>query len=162
MRPLLASLLIALNATTACKTDRAHPSDSQKTVAPAGQLAAAAAAPAPTPSTVAVMITSPTKGATTGSDVTVTLRSQGVKITKSDGKMVEGVGHYHLFLDTIPTMDNMVIPPNSAKIVHIGAGDSTYTFKNLPRGTHRIIAVIGYGDHMAMPGRRDTLDITVK
>lgn len=160
MRPFLAPMLIALAATTACKTDRAHPSDSQKAATPAGQ--PAAAAPAPAAPAVAVMITSPTKGATTGTDVTVTLRSQGVTIAKSDGKMTEGIGHHHLFLDTIPTMDNMVIPPNSAKVVHIGTGDSTYTFKNLPRGTHRIIAVIGYGDHMAMPGRRDTLDITVK
>ena len=83
-------------------------------------------------------------------------------IAKADGKKTDGVGHYHLFLDTIPTADNTVIPPTSKKIVHIGTDDSTYTFKNLPAGPHTIIAVIGYGDHTPMPGRRDTVNFTVK
>jgi hypothetical protein len=110
-----------------------------------------------------VTIASPARGATTGKDVTVILHSQGVTIAKADGKKVEGVGHYHLFLDTIPTPDNVPIPPNTKKIVHIGTGDSTYTFKGLPAGPHTIIAVIGYGDHSPMTGvRRDTINITVK
>jgi hypothetical protein len=92
----------------------------------------------------------------------VTLHSQGVTIAKADGKKVDGVGHYHIFLDTIPTPDNAPIPPNTSKIVHIGTGDSTHTFKGLSAGPHRIIAVIGYGDHSPMPGRRDTVEFTVK
>ena len=110
----------------------------------------------------AVTITSPTEGATTGKDVTVALRSEGVTIAKTDGKKVEGVGHYHLFLDTAPTPDNTPIPPTTSTIVHLGTGDSTFTFKGLPAGPHRIIAVIGYGDHSPMPGRRDSVDFTVK
>jgi len=72
------------------------------------------------------------------------------------------VGHHHLFLDTIPTADNTPIPPNSAKIVHIGSGDSSYTFKALTPGPHRIIAVIGYGDHSPMSAARDTVTFVVK
>jgi hypothetical protein len=109
-----------------------------------------------------VTITSPAKGATTGKDVTVTLHAQGVTMAKADGKKVEGIGHYHLFLDTIPTPDNAPIPPTNKKIVHIGTGDSTFTFKGLSAGPHTIIAVIGYGDHSPMPGRRDTVNFTVK
>lgn len=156
--------LVAVGATTACKTERAPAADSQRAASSAGQstAASAGAAPSPAPSTAAVMITSPAKGSTTGPDVTVILHAQGVQIAKADGKKVEGVGHYHLFLDTIPTADNTVIPPKTNKIVHIGTGDSTYTFKGLSAGPHTIIAVIGYGDHSAMPQRRDTLNFTVK
>jgi len=114
------------------------------------------------PVRAAVTITSPTDGATTGKDVTVTMSAQGVTIAKADGAKVEGVGHYHIFLDTIPTPDNAPIPPNSKKIVHIGTGDSTYTFKGLTPGQHQIIAVIGYGDHSPMPAGRDTVTFTVK
>ena len=159
MRHLLLPALIAI-AATACTTDRAHPSDSQRAAASPGS--SAAGSPTPATPTAAVIITSPAKGATTGKDVTVTLRSQGVTIAKADGKKVEGVGHHHLFLDTIPTPDNAVIPPNTRKIVHIGTGDSTYTFKGLAAGPHRIIAVIGYGDHTPMLGKTDTVDFTVQ
>ena len=161
MRHRLAVAVIAVGSLSACKSDRSPATDTTH-AAPAGQSTAASAAPAAGPSTSGVTITSPAKGATTGKDVTVTLRAQGVTIAKSDGKKVEGVGHHHLFLDTAPTADNVPIPPTSAKIVHIGTGDSTFTFKGLSAGPHQIIAVIGYGDHSPMPGRRDTVNITVK
>lgn len=160
MRHLLVLPLLAIAATAACKSDRAPSSDTQHAAPSAGQSTAATAAPAA--SAASVTIASPADGATTGKDVTVTLHSEGVTIAKSDGKKVEGVGHYHLFLDTAPTSDNVPIPPTTSKIVHIGTGDSTFTFKGLSAGPHRIIAVIGYGDHSPMPGRRDTANITVK
>jgi len=155
MRRSLAVTLIAVTAVTACKTDRAPATDTTAKTA-AGQSTAAA------PVHDAVIITSPTKGATTGTDVTVTMRATGVTIAKADGAKVDGVGHYHLFLDTIPTPDNIPIPPTSAKIVHIGTGDSTFTFKGLAPGQHRIIAVIGYGNHSPMPAGRDTVTFVVK
>ncbi len=90
------------------------------------------------------------------------LGKENVTIAKADGAKVEGTGHYHLFLDTAPSADSVAIPPTSAKIVHIGTGDSTYTFKGLAPGQHEIIAVIGYGDHVPMPSRRDTVRFVVK
>jgi len=159
MRRSLAVTLIVAATTMACKENRKAPNDSAIGVS-AGPTTAASATPA-APSG-GVTITSPAKGATTGTSVTVTLRAQGVRITKADGAKAEGVGHYHLFLDTIPTADSVPIPPNSAKIVHIGSGDSTYTFKGLTPGQHRIIAVLGYGNHAPMPAGRDTVTFTVK
>lgn len=159
MRRSLAVMLIAATTTVACKQNRTPPNDSAIAVS-AGPTTAASATP--TASSGGVTITSPTDGATTGGDVTVTLSAQAVRIAKADGAKTEGVGHYHLFLDTIPTADNVPIPPNSAKIVHIGSGDSTYTFKGLTPGQHRIIAVIGYGNHAPMPAGRDTVTFTVK
>jgi hypothetical protein len=165
MRHLIVPALIAIATTTACKKEGTPSPDTQR-AAPAAGATTAASMPAPSTtsaaSNAAVTITSPAKGATTGKDVKVTLHADGVTIAKADGKKVEGVGHYHLFLDTIPTADNVPIPPTSKKIVHIGTGDSTYTFKGLAAGPHTIIAVIGYGDHSPMPGRRDTVNFTVK
>lgn len=151
----LTVMLVTVATITACNRDRTVSADSSAASASVGHSTAAAPA-------AGVTITSPAKGATTGSDVTVTLRSEGVKIAKADGARVEGVGHYHLFLDSAPTADSVPIPPNTSKIVHIGTGDSTYTFKGVPAGPHRIIAVIGYGNHAPMTGRRDTVDFTVK
>jgi uncharacterized protein DUF4399 len=165
MRNLIVPALVAITLASGCKKEGTPSADTQK-AASAGATTSASATPAPSaaPSSAnaGVTITSPAKGATTGKDVRVTLQAQGVTIAKADGKKVEGVGHYHLFLDTIPTADNVPIPPTSKKIVHIGTGDSTYTFKGLSAGPHTIIAVIGYGDHTPMPGRRDTVNFTVK
>jgi hypothetical protein len=155
MRRSLAVTLIAVTVVMACKGSKTSVGDTAATTA-AGKSTAAA------PVRAAVTIVSPARGATTGTDVTVTLRAQGVTIAKADGAKVAGVGHYHLFLDTIPTPDNIPIPPTSAKIVHIGTGDSTFTFKGLAPGQHRIIAVIGYGDHSPMPAARDTVTFVVK
>jgi hypothetical protein len=154
MRRSLVVILIAVTAVMACKKEQSPATDTTKTAV--GQSTAATPAPA------SVRITSPAKGATTGTDVTVTLRATGVTIAKADGGKVENVGHYHLFLDTIPTADNVPIPPTSAKIVHIGTGDSTFTFKGVAPGQHQIIAVLGYGNHTPMPAGRDTVTFTVK
>lgn len=159
MKRSLVVTLIAAASALACSEGKTPAADTTPR-ASAGQTAAASATPAPAAG--GVTITSPAKGATTGTDVTVTLRANGVRIAKADGAKMEGVGHFHLFLDTNPTADNTPIPPNSAQIVHIGSGDSTYTFKGLTPGQHRIIAVIGYGDHSPMPGGRDTVTFVVK
>jgi hypothetical protein len=145
--------IIALIAAAACGGEKTPAADSPKT--------AATPAPPPTPSAM-VMISSPTEGDSTGSDVTVVLGAHGVTIEKANSTKAEGIGHYHLFLDTIPTADGQVIPPGTKNIVHIGTGDSTYTFKGLAPGAHEIIAVIGYGDHSAMPQQRDTVKFVVK
>jgi len=164
MRASSLAVFLAIATIVACKSNRAPSSDTTGAAAPpAVQSGAAPATPSAVSSNAGVTITSPAKGATTGKNVTVTMHSQGVTMAKADGKKVEGVGHYHLFLDTVPTSDNAPIPPTTTKIVHIGTGDSTFTFKSLSAGPHRIIAVIGYGDHSPMVGvRRDTVEFTVK
>ena len=105
----LAVTLITIAAVTGCKKDQTYGDDTTTK-------AAAGASAASTPAPASVTITSPAKGATTGTDVIVTLRATGVTIAKADGGKAENVGHHHLFLDTIPTADNVPIPPMSAKI----------------------------------------------
>ena len=145
--------IVALIAAAACAGEKAPAVDTTK--------APPAPAPAPAPAAM-VMISSPAEGDSTGHDVTVVLATHGVKIEKANSTKAEGIGHYHLFLDTIPTLEGQIIPPATKHIVHIGTGDSTYTFKGLAPGAHEIIAVIGYGDHSAMPQQRDTVKFFVK
>ena len=120
-------------------------------------------AAAPAPAMSGVTIVSPKDNDTTGADVTVVLSKEGpVSIEKASGAKAEGVGHYHLFLDTASVADGTVIPPTTKHMVHIGTGDSTYTFKGLTPGQHEIVAVIGYGDHSVMASKRDTVRFVVK
>lgn len=116
---------------------------------------------APAPS-AAVTILTPAEGDTVGPDVVVTLGASGVTIQAASGARAEGIGHHHLFLDTLATAEGDTIPPTNARVVHIGTGDSTYTFKGLSPGPHEIIAVIGFGDHAAMGARRDTVRFFVR
>lgn len=153
-----ALVIATLVAAAACEGKKAATPDSaQASAAPSVTPAATPAAPAQ-----AVSIKSPAENDTTGADVTVVLGEQGVTIAKADGKKVEGTGHYHLFLDTPPTPDGAPIPPTTKNIVHIGTGDSTYTFKGLTPGRHELIAVIGYGDHTPMATQLDTVHFVVK
>ena len=143
----VAALLLA----AACAGEKAPVPDSAALVAPASVAPMSA-----------VVIASPAEGDTTGQDVTIVLAGQGVMIEKASGTRAEGIGHHHLFLDTLATPDGEVIPPTSQRVIHIGTGDSTFTFKGLPAGRHQVIAVIGYGDHSAMPQRRDTVRFIVR
>jgi hypothetical protein len=154
--------VLGLAAMAACAGKKDAAADS---AAAAAAATPAAAAPAATPAapTAGVKIVSPAKGDSTGHDVTVVLtKVGGVTIAKADGGQVEGTGHYHLFLDTIPSAEGQPIPPNSKNTVHIGTGDSTYTFKGLKPGPHQLIAVIGYGNHVPMAAGRDTVNFVVK
>ena len=156
----LAVLSVAVLTLAACEK-KAATNDSSAAAANAPAAAPAPAAPA-TPS-VGVAIVSPKDGDSTGADVTVVLSKEGpVTIEKASGTKADGVGHYHLFLDTVVVAEGQVIPPTTKHMVHIGTGDSTYTFKGLTPGQHEIVAVIGYGDHSAMAAKRDTVRFTVK
>lgn len=159
----LALLAVAALTLVACEKKGAGADSSAAAAAasaPPAAMDTTKAMPAPA---AAVVIVSPKDGDTTGADVTVKLTKEGpVAIEKASGTKAEGVGHYHLFLDTAVVADGVVIPPTTKHMVHIGTGDSTYTFKGLTPGQHQIIAVIGYGDHSTMPARRDTVQFVVK
>ena len=140
-----------------CKSKKAETVDTAAAAA-----ASATPAPAAAPAVAAVHIVSPADGDTVSGDVTVVLSKENVTIAKADGGHVEGTGHHHLFLDSPPSPDGQPIPPASPTVVHIGSGDSTFTFKSLKPGPHEVIAVIGYGDHIPMAARRDTVRFIVK
>jgi hypothetical protein len=153
MRRALPLALAPFLALMACESKPAANTDSPTTAA-----AAPAAAPA-----AGASIVSPAEGDSVGTDVVVVLSGRGVTIEKAAGTRVDGVGHYHLFLDTPPSADTIAIPPNTATTVHIGSGDSTYTFKGVAPGPHELIVVLGHGDHVPMATMaRDTVRFVVK
>ncbi len=55
-----------------------------------------------------------------------------------------GEGHYHLFLDVLPTAPGEVIPMTTG-IFH--TADSVFTIPNVPNGHHKLFVVLGYSDH---------------
>jgi hypothetical protein len=145
--PSLTLLVLAI----ACGGEKTPPPDTTPAAEPVSQ----------TPN-AAVTIISPAEGDTTGPDVTIVLGTTGVTIEKASGVRADGIGHHHLFLDTAAVAEGQVIPAASAHVVHIGTGDSTYTFKGLTPGAHDVVAVIGFGDHSAMAARRDTVRFIVR
>jgi hypothetical protein len=111
----------------------------------------------------AAQITSPANGdSVQGPDVMVKMSATGITIEKASGTHVDGVGHFHLFLDSPVSAEDKPIPANTAMVVHIGTGDSTYTFKGVKPGAHELIVVAAGGDHIPMATRRDTVRFVVK
>ena len=81
--------------------------------------------------------------------VTVRLSVAGFPIVPA-GDMTPGTGHHHLFLDADVTDPGEPIPTVPGSIVHMGNGASEYTFENVSRGQHRLIAVVADGAHVPL------------
>jgi hypothetical protein len=121
-----------------------------------------ACTPAKPPATTEarVFFVAPAEGMQAGDTVRIQLGAEGLKIVAATGQRVEGEAHHHLFIDTDPTADTMMIPKNDA-IRHLGTGADTVSLVLAP-GKHRIIAVAAWGNHVPVAGAmRDTLMIEV-
>jgi plastocyanin len=55
-----------------------------------------------------------------------------------------GEGHYHLFLDVVPTAPGEVIPKTTG-IFH--TADGLFTMPKVSNGHHKLYVVLGYSDH---------------
>lgn len=111
---------------------------------PAGHSAAAPAMAM----TRSVHITAPADGDTIRSaDVHVTLASEGIEIAPA-AENRPGSGHHHLFLDTDVLPAGQAIPAGVDGIVHLGGGQTEYTFTGVAAGEHRLIALIGDPAHV--------------
>lgn len=84
-----------------------------------------------------------------GTSVTVRLSVTGFPVVPA-GDMTPRTGHHHLFLDADLTAPDEPIPTIPGQIVHLGTGDSTYTFEDLSIGQHRLIAVVADGAHFPL------------
>lgn len=113
-----------------------------------------------------VTIVTPPDGATiTGDSVRVELSASGVQVVPADGKPTAGRAHHHVFLDADVTPAGQPIPKDTELpgVKHLGTGVSTWTFKNVGPGRHRIIAVLARGDHIPLdPWATDTVFVTVR
>ena len=116
------------------------------------------AAPAPR-----VRIVEPKEGVTvSGTTVHVKLEAWGVEIAPA-AEHRAGTAHHHLFLDTDLTAPEMAIPVGTPGIVHLGKGQTEYTFEGLAAGPHRLIALLADPNHVPLkPLVTDTVRFTVK
>ncbi len=124
--------------------------------APAQVPAAPAAAPK-------VKITAPAPNAVvTGTSVHVTLAATGIEIAPA-AEHKPGTAHHHLFLDTDVSAGDMPIPAGMKGIVHLGKGQTEFTFDSVSAGPHRLIAVLADPNHVPLkPMVADTVRFTVK
>lgn len=82
-----------------------------------------------------------------GSAVTVKITSThftAIPAAQATSPHKFGEGHYHLFLDVIPTAPGEVIPKTD-RVFH--TAESTFTIPNVPNGHHKLWVVLGYSDH---------------
>jgi hypothetical protein len=112
---------------------------------------------------VTVTILEPAEGAEVqGPNVTVRLTASGIEIVPA-GELRDGTGHHHLYLDADLTAASVPVPTIPGQIVHLGTGDSEFTFENVAPGVHRLIAVVADGLHIPIqPWVVDTVTFTVK
>jgi uncharacterized protein DUF4399 len=110
-----------------------------------------------------VRIVQPRDGDTlTTAEVRVVLEAHGVEIAPATDQR-RGTGHHHLFLDTDVTPPNEKIPQGVTGIIHLGRGQSEFTFTDVPAGRHRLIAVVADWEHVPLrPLVVDTVRFVVK
>jgi len=110
-----------------------------------------------------VRIVQPRSGDTlTTAEVHVVLEAQGVEIAPATEKR-PGTGHHHLFLDSEVTPLSDKIPQGVTGIIHLGRGQSDFTFTDVAPGAHRLIAVVADGDHVPLkPPVVDTVRFVTK
>ncbi len=124
-------------------------------------LIAGCASPSPS-----IKITSPTNGSTiTGPNVTVNVSVQNFNIVDKQGQAnVPGEGHVHFYMDVSPlpsTPGQPAIPANASAVwAHVSG--TTYTFTNVPPGTHTFSVQLANNDHTPVePLATDSVTVTV-
>lgn len=114
---------------------------------------------APAPS---VEILEPSDGAALpGPNVRITLAARGIEIAPASEER-EGTAHHHLFLDREATRPGDTIPSGVSGIIHLGRGQTDFVFLGMPRGSHRVIALLADRHHVVLdPPIADTVRFTV-
>lgn len=147
------ALLVAVVVAAGCGGDEGAGGGEEPGAAGAGEEAMGPAS---------VTIEAPADGATVAGDsVPVTLSASGVEITPATVRR-PGTGHHHLFLDTEATPAGDTIPDGTPGIIHLGRGQTAFTFTGVEAGEHRLIALVADADHVPLEPRvADTVRFTV-
>jgi hypothetical protein len=131
--------LLLVSLLTACARDAAPPSP-------------------PSQDQVGVEILTPMPVRIMGDSVTVVFGAFGATVVPATGTRVEGEVHHHLFVDVDVTPDGEPVPKREG-IYHLGDGADSVRIALAP-GSHRLIAVLAWGDHVPVAGAsRDTIVI---
>jgi len=89
-------------------------------------------------------LVTPLPASVKGNVVTLDLKADGVTIVKPDGDTSGKTAHYHVFIDRDPTAAGQGIP-KEAGIIH--TADNPVTLAGMTTGSHRIVVVLGDGNH---------------
>lgn len=121
-------------------------------------LVAACSRPAPP----GVRVVEPAEGAVlAGPSVRVVLEATGIEIAPA-AEQRAGTAHHHLFLDTDLTAPADTIPAGVTGILHLGRGQTEFTFEGVTPGQHRVIAVLADPWHIpTKSAATDTVRFTV-
>lgn len=109
-----------------------------------------------------VEILEPSDGtALPGPNVRITLAARGIEIAPASEER-EGTAHHHLFVDREATRPGDTIPSGVTGIIHLGRGQTDFVLLGVPRGSHRVIALLADRHHVALdPPAADTVRFTV-
>jgi hypothetical protein len=92
----------------------------------------------------------------------VKLEAEGVEIAPA-AEHRAGTAHHHLFLDVDLGKPDEAIVAGNPYIVHLGKGQSEYTFEGVANGPHRLIAVLADPNHVALqPWVVDTVNFVMR
>jgi hypothetical protein len=99
----------------------------------------------PAPADATVFIVTPADGSTVSSPVVVQFGIDGLSVAPA-GTYEPGTGHHHLLIDT--SLPNLNLPvPADKNHIHFGLGQ-TETTTELEPGEHRLLLVLGDGNHI--------------
>ncbi len=119
-----------------------------------------------TPATPTLKITSPSNGATlkTG-DITIKVDVTNFKVVDKQGQAnVTGEGHLHYYMDVtpIPSAAGQPAIPSDTNATWAHVSDTSYTFRNVPPGTHTFTVQLVNNDHTpVVPTVSDMVTVTV-
>jgi len=149
------AILASLMLVTACGGEAPKPPAQPGTVAAPGEAMDAAQA--------TVTILEPAEGAEVqGPSVLARMEASGVRIMPA-GTLEPGTGHHHLYLDTDLGEPGVTVPKVPGHVIHLGTGDSEFTFDDVAPGEHRLIAVLADGVHVPLtPWVVDTIAFVVR
>lgn len=109
-----------------------------------------------------VIIVQPRDGAEVDAGpLLVVMETEGVEIVAA-GNMDSGTGHHHLIVDAEVEW-SLPIPNDPGVHYHMGQAQTEFILEDLPRGGHRIIAVVADGVHIPLdPPVSDTVMVVVR
>lgn len=106
-------------------------------------------------------IAAPEGGATVAAPVTIEWSAEGVTIKGATDATSREEGHFHVFVDKSPELEEGVpIPGGDPQIIHTAA--TSLELADLADGEHTVTVVLGYSDHTPWwPQVSDSVTFTV-
>lgn len=101
-----------------------------------------------------------TEATVEGNTAVLTMEVSGIEIVPADGDTSGQTGHFHVFVNTPPVQEGIVIAQDTG-VIHSAA--NPIQVPNLPPGEHTLTVVLGDGNHARiLPGLEAEVTVTVE